>query len=248
MARAVIEYRMKRNVKKAGFLYKDFAERSLLSYPCFSKKVRWKMQNLPFRTGETWLTDEDLILLDALAVQRPEPRASSLLFCGQHLDYWVTYNEDELNHRLIVLRDHGILEPSNSDARCLKLTAQGGDMWSRERRPPWQRICRPVSLGKSKSQTDKNWVNVVAVYALSESILDDFLRLWPAGWTKQGRRIIDDPVMLYWRSFPRAYAGWSDFDSDMQRNPKHRELIEENRTWWGTMSELLRFLPPATQS
>lgn len=208
------------------------------------------MSNLPYRTNATWLTDDDLILLDVLfdggATFRLLRRS---VFRDQwNLGYSHRLNDDELHRRLAWLCERGVLETTvDTDGTFFDLTAAGGKLWSEERCPVWERYCavqRTTEL-PSKGRT------VLAAIAVSPQILDEFLRLVPRCRVRRRTAIVPGDGYLPWLRFPRLYLGivayseWTpeEYSDRDQRYLEHRTRLELERSWWGDIKELQRFTP-----
>src|SRR5438128_2599738 len=92
------------------------------------------------RTGETALTDEQLILLDVMF----NCRASFQALCHDHFhERWChSHHLDHTNlqETLNGLCQAGILQThTTSEATYFSFTSQGGKLWELERMPVWSR-------------------------------------------------------------------------------------------------------------
>src|SRR5436190_20042369 len=132
------------------------------------------MQELPFRTCKTWLTDDQLILLDVLFRGGTSFR---LLRRDGFLEQWNDgyahrLDDPELRCNLRWLCEHGVLEAEgNGDEAVYRMAAAGGEMWSQERCPVWDRYCTECYRTTSRGRT------MLTVYAVSSRIRDEVLTL-----------------------------------------------------------------------
>lgn len=210
------------------------------------------MSKLPFRTKETWLTDGQLVLLDGffhwhtigLLTQLPASALQHGVFGLGYpfdLDYSHDYDEEQLNWHLHWLCEHGVLERVDR-AACYLLTNAGFELWAAERNPPWERYCRLLNVkGDPAGET-----LYFCIESPSPEIRDDFLRLLETRLLRQRRGTGLENGLLCWRSFPLVYWGMAELEKRTVNKNLHRHF-ERNRTWWSTVSELLRFLPPANE-
>jgi hypothetical protein len=207
------------------------------------------MQNLPFRTQATWLSDNDLILLDALF-----DRPASIRFLRRkafhaqyNLGYLHRYNDDELRLRLLYLSEQGILRPESWNNRTLfHMTAEGGSLWSQERCPVWDRFCTERYQETSSGRT------LMTVIAISPTIRDDFLRIWPPTDARRRVATVSDYGLVPWHPFPILYVGlatyveqrrwtWEEYTAFAEILREHRARLQRERSWWRFVPELQRF-------
>ena len=132
------------------------------------------MQRLPYRTNTTWLTDADLILLDVLF------DGGATFCCLRHESFrrqWnVAYSHNladtELRRRLEWLCEHCVLQTECHEGReFFHMRETGGELWSQERCPSWDRYCTERYKTTSRGRT------LMSVATVSAQIRDDFLRL-----------------------------------------------------------------------
>jgi hypothetical protein len=102
------------------------------------------MGDRPYRTGTTWLTDDQLVLLDVLFNGGTWLR---LLGREHFLEQWnlgYAHGLDDatLECNIRWLWEHGVVERErDGEHTWFRMTPDGGDLWSRERRPVWERYC-----------------------------------------------------------------------------------------------------------
>lgn len=207
------------------------------------------MHPLPYRTGTTWLSDADLIVLDVLW----DGAAQFWFLRHQEFDlrinvpYSHDLDDDQLRCRLKWMCEHGVLETydwEGNSAYCL--TPHGGELWAQERCPVWDRYCR---FRYTRSQ------RVLAITAVSAAIRDECLEMEYMHTTRiliqrVRRATISRHELLYWRTFPRLYVGLITYVeqplSPLEKAQCWRGIIDKNerkRGWWETVGELQKFLP-----
>src|SRR5688500_17620735 len=133
------------------------------------------MHALPFRTNATYLSDDELILLDVLFDHGAEFRMLRLKrFAGiWNLGYCHNLDDGQLQCRLRWLCEHGVLYIERHDKEAwFHLTKHGFELWSEERCPVWDRYCMDRYGATARERT------LMTVVAVSSKIRDDFLKLW----------------------------------------------------------------------
>ncbi|MCC7420025.1 MAG: hypothetical protein IT428_07090 [Planctomycetaceae bacterium] len=217
-------------------------------------RCRSLMRNLPFRTNRTWLTDAHLVLLDILfegntwaGLLREE------VFHDQwNLPYSHGLSDDELDHQLRVLCQHGVLETARSQhprlgSTVFCLTDSGFALWSDERSPQWNRYCT------CRQKTTSAGRILLTVLAGSPQVRDDVFRLKPFNVVRSRTFEMPDPGIIPWRSFETLFAGMviysepsyptpAGYNEWRIRHERHRARLKEGRTWWSTVDELQRFI------
>jgi hypothetical protein len=93
------------------------------------------MRNLPFRTNKTWLTDDQLVLLDVL-FDKDTPfwllRREDFLE-RVNLGYAHSLDDGELHANLRGLVEHEVLTAEcDGGETYFRMTAGGGELWSQE--------------------------------------------------------------------------------------------------------------------
>lgn len=213
------------------------------------------MNKLPFRTGKTWLLDDHLVLLDVLFVW-----GTSFQLLGRehfleqwNLGYAHNFNRTELECNLRWLCEHGVLEQElDADQTCYQITRHGGELWSQERCPCWERYCI------ERYSTTTHGRTRMAVMAVSAQVLDDFLNLWPQYPARRRTTIIADHPLIGWHPFPRVYVGVATYEEPrswtpkeylvwVEKNRQHWAMLERERSWWRCVPELQRFLHRETE-
>jgi hypothetical protein len=211
------------------------------------------MMHLPFRTNRTWLTDDQLILLDVLfdvAVSFKRLRAEDF---GERWNVRYSHQLDDaqLQCALRWLCEHGVLEiERDADGTAFhRMTAAGGALWSEERCPVWERYCTERYKTTSRGRT------LMTVTAVSAEVRDHFLSLWSPNHGRRRAVTISDGGLIRWHSFGQLFVGVTTYEG---KNPweatwetpqefaawrERQAKIECERTWWRCVSELQRFVP-----
>lgn len=209
------------------------------------------MQSLPFRTGKTWLADDDLILLDVLFdAGAPMRLLRRDIYPAQwNLGYTHQFSDHELRRRVGWLCERGVLEADfyNSET-FVGMTEAGGRLWSAERCPVWERYCTEQYRYPRQGRT------LMSVVAVSPQIRDDFLRIWPIYPARRKKATIRNRNLIAWRTFAQLYVGMATYDEesesggwqdtvDVEWCRERQRLLKEERSWWRCVHELQRFTP-----
>jgi hypothetical protein len=135
----------------------------------------------------------------------------------------------------------------HNDVIWVGLTQAGGNLWSRERCPVWERYASE-HYNETKSGTP-----FMTVVATSASMLDTFLQFGPNGELNfenaRVRRLeISSHQLIPWRRFTRLYVGIAmNFERDPSIDScnwqQHHLAHEERRRWWRNVAELQKFSP-----
>jgi hypothetical protein len=213
------------------------------------------MNELPFRTNATWLSDDELVLLDVLfnagtwvdlLTQESFHEQWNLGYSHQLNDNDLRTSVEKLCHSGVVRVDVG--ESDRLSGPCIQLTPHGGDLWSLERCPIWERYCMERYSETSAGRT------IMTVIAASPEVRDDYLRVWPRYPARRREFTLYDYQLISWRQFPRLYVGaatyheqrsWSTFEEYSAYRTmfeEHQQLVKRERSWWRGVRELQRFL------
>lgn len=202
---------------------------------------------LPFRTGTTSLTDDELVLLDVLFGTWACP--AKLLRRRSFLPQWnFGYSHDlddrQLRATLTELWNRGLLRPELDEKDVyFAMTPTGGELWSQERLPVWERYY------DTRFRSTQGGRTMMSVLAVSGEVRDRFLELCPIESAKRRRRQSRDVQILSWRSFPSIHLGVASYP-ETDESPATREYwvrIERERIGWRNVKELQRFLPGSSQ-
>lgn len=211
------------------------------------------MKTIPFRTNETKLADNELLLLDVmfnLAVVPPMLRQCNF----QHQFKLPPHSIDDASLKLTLSRftDDGIIQAIDDwffrGHQYISLTQHGAELWSSERCPVWEQHCSTRQTG---SIPEKSFMSIQAV---TPEIRDDFLRIRFQDPIRIKRTTICGDGMLWWKSFDRLHVGLACFDEHHGIPPEqlgqwaesqreHMMMIEQERTWWQSARELQKFTP-----
>jgi hypothetical protein len=125
---------------------------------------------------------------------------------------------------------------TRNDRGIVGLTPAGGEVWERERRPPWDRFCYD-----SAEEIDGGWR--LDVFASTEALAREFVttamaidlyRLRDAG-ASITTRIEPDHDLIPWK---RATYHVVSSRYDEHDGPIDWARYEKDRTWWRSISEL----------
>lgn len=212
------------------------------------------MIDLPYRTNASSLTDGELILLDVLF--NAGCGFQQLRDCVFKPQWNLTYSHGlsdlQLLETLKSLVHRAILKSFTVDQReVFEMTPKGGEIWSLERCPDWDRYCRERYSTTSRDRT------MMTVIAVSARIRDSFLDYCPIPPARRRTTTISDFGLLPWRSFEKLHVGiatyveqreWSspdEFDKSHKRYKRHQDVIDTKRSWWRFVGELQRFIDDA---
>jgi hypothetical protein len=210
------------------------------------------MHNRPYRTGETWLSDDQLVLLDALfkgyktavrLLRRSSFNAQWALGYAHELD------DTALKSNIRLLCEHGVLAIKHDcDETRLQITCEGGELWSRERCPVWERYCT------DRYKTTLRGRTLMSVRAISPQMRDEFLDLCPQRPARCKTAVLGSCTLIHWRPATPIYVGVATYEEPCEWTPEeftewaeqerqHLTTVEQNRSWWRTIRELQRFVP-----
>jgi hypothetical protein len=195
------------------------------------------------RTGTTSLSHEELLVLDEMFDSYVSEYVLGQLFT--RIAEKNNSKDDKLRSVLARLISCGLIElQESSDEKYFSMTNKGGELWTMERCPIWDRYCIERYAGSVQSRT------IMSVRAVSEEIRDDFLRLWPLQPTRTRTYTFTDDGLIYWLNFKRVYVGvvsyastWCESSHDFDAfKRQHFNAVEAGRTWWRNLGELQKFL------
>ncbi len=209
------------------------------------------MSNRPYRTGATWLTDDQLVLLDVLFNGGTSLR---LLSRKNYLEQWnlgYTHklNDASLECNIRWLCEHGVIERErDGEHTWFHMTPHGGELWSQERCPVWERYCMERYTTSSRGRT------LMSVMAVTPEVRDHFLALWPQYAARRRTAVVTDRPLIGWHPFPQVYVGVASYEEPRRWTPaeytvwaeQHRQhwaMLERERSWWRCVPELQLFVP-----
>ena len=196
-----------------------------------------------FRTHRTWLTEDQLLLLDVVFRYGTE---FSLLRRTGFREQWNCQphklDNDQLRCNLRWLCEHGVLTAEREERKTwFRMTASGGELWSQERCPVWERFCWETYKTTSRDRT------LMSVVAVSSQVRDEFLALRSPDLARRRTfNLAGNHCLLGWRLFRPLFVGLATYEEDCLAWLETRqqiEQIESQRTWWRSVYELQRFIP-----
>jgi hypothetical protein len=164
------------------------------------------MGKVLFRTNATDLSDDELRLLD---VQFDAAVPLRCLRSGRFEETWNQPSHDlddaALDTTIRRMCDRGVLETEQLfDETFVLLTNRGGELWSDERCPVWDRY---ATERYNETKSGRYYATVVAA---SESTCEDFVDLGIPPWDMSNARVrmfaIRRHNLIYWRAFPSQFA------------------------------------------
>lgn len=201
------------------------------------------MSDTYWRTGETHLSDDELLLLDALfdkggywqMLRRDD-------FAKRHaLPHSHTLDDNALQHTLARLREDALLQAYYApyDAPDYRqhwmLTPRGGALWQRERLPDWSRYCYATTY---YDDTRALWRVESPALATAQAFAQTAHALGMGAPSPQTLQHMELPQyqMLPWKSFPQVHRlfgarGATTFDDSA--------AYDAALAWWRTVNELI---------
>ncbi len=204
---------------------------------------------LPWRSGATTLGDEELLLLDAFALNGPlEERMLRGDRYGDMMNVVYGHGLSDRALRVWVATMCGarkvlsLVRYADGGRQRYRLTRAGGLLWERERRPVWSKY---VTTGYHVE------TGVLRIVSGSRGAGGAFLRAaHVSGLLSSAERV------GAWRRVPRSrFRYWAPISpcwewsrelpayDDMHWSPG--EEYERQRSWWDTIEELRKFTPGA---
>lgn len=198
-----------------------------------------------FRTHSTSLSDGELLILDVMFANHVT--APMLRHCNFEPQFYAeshSLDDNALYKALRRLRRDGVITPTDESFRghrYIKITALGGELWSQERCPIWERYCLEYYRNTSRGRTR------MTVCAVSPAIRDDFLRVWPYYPARRRVAIIRDFGLVHWHPCDELHVGLASYDErdaewEYTSWLEHVRRIDRERTWWRGVDELQLFL------
>jgi len=204
------------------------------------------MKNRPYRTGRTWLSDDQLVLLDVMfdcgvcieALRRDTFQQDFNLQYGHGLD------DAALTCNLRWLCEHGVL--STERRRVFHMTPAGGKLWSEERCPVWERYC---DISNRPTHRDRKLMRVLAQTA---SVRDHALTLLAP--RRAHRRVtVVDAALPPWRARAQFHVGIALYEEPRRWTPaeyhvwaaekqERQAVLEREQSWWSNVWGLQRFI------
>jgi hypothetical protein len=208
------------------------------------------MNDLPFRSGATRLSQDQLLLLDFLALARMTIGLLYRDMYPQHMNVLYSHGvpDAELPAFLADMVHEGLLAttPNEDQAgeQLFGVARHGGDLWCRERLPVWRRYCC--------STTSADAPDTMEVVCVDKNIGREFLAVSKAsGWIP----VVDDPdsvpwqaippdEVIEWHTLPSAWAATvrREPEETMDQIHERGDELERQRTWWWNVKELQKLV------
>lgn len=199
------------------------------------------MLQLPRRTDVTELTDNELIIMDAL-FDRPRPMwhlqdeyfCEEVNFPAEHAHTLDVYELMDVVGRFIA-RDWLTREKRGKEI-WHGLTPAGGELWEIERRPDWDRYVRTSSWSEPTASIPQ-WIAEVVSPSVEIAVAfwkcDRDVKVEKAALT-----ILEDYPLVYWKKFPAVYQIIAPYSPLLDWPSVDWDVYEENRVWWRDLMEL----------
>ena len=210
------------------------------------------MSSVFHRTGRTRLTDDELMLFDALFDVWVDPDSLRRQHFREFTNLPNEHGLDDtvLGQTLSRLHASGLVRRRRTRVAAtgrvliwLGLTAKGGALWTRERRPDWARYCTDASW---PTRGADRWVLSVQSPTLGTA------RAFLATATDCGLYDADprDVVLrrrkrcrlMPWRVFPTVYELRVPLRGSFGVVPYNGVEYDRRRVWWRTIAELARWV------
>lgn len=201
------------------------------------------MNDKPARTGSTTLTDAELLLFDFLFQHHVRRQALERDTYEIHMNcaYSHGLDSDELGATLNSLVERKLIwarMAADPDESSYTLTAAGGALWERERRPNWDRYVESRQSYRGDRQS---------ALATNESISRQCLgmgfafNVFVAGGPIQ-TKVVRRCNLLPWRVFDHVHVASVRIrprcDANLDAILINHEAYDSCRTWWQTVHEL----------
>jgi len=197
---------------------------------------------VPFRTGITKLSDDELVLLDIVAIHTvlPQMLRVSVFEATWALGYCHSINDFSLKQAIKNLRRRGLIafDRSRGDARICA-TSRGGKAWASERLPIWNLfVCvELVALPEGRQH--------ITVWSPGKSTPDIYLGSMASQEYELDNRILtqpdDDWGILPWTRFATLFSASADIVHDDGPSLSF-DAYESNRAHWSNVRELQKFV------
>lgn len=205
------------------------------------------MKKQPARTYATHLSEDELILFDAMY-------AGSIEFEGlltdnfretTELDYVHHFNHEELVQVVDGLVGRGVMDllRTADDELRVGLTGAGGDLWEAERAPDWRRYV--VYFMGTDLDMDGNEIWFAEVQSPAFDTAAAFLEtaiesgLFPTvNLDLMETHEYLDETLVGWRPFEVVYVLRVPCGVVEEDTPVDWDLYEQKRTWWTDLMEL----------
>lgn len=207
-----------------------------------------------FRSYSSSLTDDELVILDVMfSGSVTWPMLRQVHFRNQFNEAAHSLSDTQLVETLHRLLDMGIIvrrDETFRGHRRLAMTPAGGELWSSERQPVWDRFCT------WHTHVPIDGRDLLTVIAVSPEVCEDCVRLMPEYQARRRTTVITDFGLLGWRSFERLHIGLATYVQPQcwvgeaafehaREHPKYLARLERERTWWHDITRMQRFVESA---
>jgi hypothetical protein len=201
------------------------------------------------RTNETFLTDDELILFDAMFDCNPHlPLLRQDIFSDVfNKPYCHNFDDKELEEVIVKFCKteyfhRYLIHAGKREIECVGLTEKGGELWEKERHPQWEFFCvEQWDMGYS------NHRNELSIYSLSAEVTQDFLAIARECKLYHLREpmttsitTLNDYDLVPWKKFNQVYCRtvvWQDEEPEAWI-PINWEHYQKKRYWWRMIEEL----------
>jgi hypothetical protein len=205
------------------------------------------LNTLPTRTGDSDLSDDELLVFDMLFDCNASADQLSASVYGIHMncEYNHSLDDGELSETIASLLSRNLIRPvgksANSPAIVYSLNESGGKLWELERRPAWNHYV-------TTSQKELGTFSAGSIVALcvDESVGRKCLgAMFASGLIKPTgsirSRSLYDKRIVPWKSFPLVMALRCRTSDNVHHGPKPIEwdAYHSSRCWWRSIDELL---------
>lgn len=217
------------------------------TFPLSGLEDSRELQILPKRTGESGLSDDELLLFDMMFdFNASETQLSSSVY-AQHMNCGYNHSLDDvaLGHTIDSLLDRNLIHlignSVDSTDIIYSLTESGGKLWEIERQPDWQRF-----ITTSQTMIGSNSTGSIVALCVDEQIGRQCLGamfasglITPTG-SIRGREL-SNKRLVPWKSFPSVIALRCRTSDNVNHLPKPVEwnVYNASRCWWRSIDELL---------
>jgi hypothetical protein len=197
---------------------------------------------LPFRTRQTPLTDDDLVILDVVCLYSvlPTMLRKATFNATWAFGYCHSLDNSSLTFALNRLRQTRSIESkrTSGDIR-LAATQYGGELWTSERSPDWLRY---VQIRFSTGPGGREQVTAISPGDDTPDMCVDFLAAGGLGVDdREPVRAIGDSGMLDWITFPVLYFARATVLYDSGSIWDH-STYESRRPFWTNVTQLQKFI------
>ncbi len=210
------------------------------------------------RTNETFLTDDELILFDAMFGSNPHvPLLRQVIFCDVfNTKYCHKFDDKELEQ--VILKfcmtkyfHRYLIQAGEREIECVGLTEKGGELWEKERQSKWEFFCIDAW-----DTCNPGYRNELSIYSPTIEVVQDFLATARECKLYHLREPVttsmtelNDYDLVPWKKFNQVYCltvAWQDEEPEAWI-PVNWERYQEKRYWWRTIEELNTFRNESNQ-